>query len=479
MDWKPQRGSHLSLHQQILGWMKERISRGQWPIHTKLPPQRKLAEALEVNRSTIIHVMEELIADGILETRPGDGTYVINNSWNMLARSRNLDWQQYITSSMHEPNMLTVQLINEYEQRNDIIRLGTGELAPELLPLSALKESIQKLTLTAKDIGYSEPKGSLELRRVLSTHLARKGIHASPEGILIVSGALQALQLISLGMLEPGSHVFHEVPSYLNSVHPFRSIGMRMIPLEQDKPLTEVLHACPRKRQSLLYTIPTLRNPTGSIMNTEDRLSLLQACTAEHIPIIEDDVYGELVFTDAPPPLKALDTSGQVLYLGSVSKTLSPGLRIGWVVGPEPVIDRLADIKMQTDYGSSAFSQHIVRYWLDSGMYDAHLSDLKQRLQQRSALVEDALQRQFSHLATWKASEGGFYIWLRLNKPLAQKNLFSKLIKQGVLINPGYIYDPKDMYHIRLSYAYASPEQLLRGLTILQHAVDTEAVTQD
>ncbi|MFJ8063944.1 PLP-dependent aminotransferase family protein [Psychrobacillus sp. NPDC096426] len=475
MNWTPDRHSHLSLHIQIVEWITTRIEQGEWPVGTKLPPQRKLAELLGVNRSTIIEVLDELKADGLLEMKRGAGTFVSNNSWNILLNKSQPNWHKHIQASIHKPNYHTIQLINEYEQDSSIIRLGTGELSPDLLPTKLLEQSLQAISLNARDIGYSEPKGSKRLRIILSEYLQKRGIHTSPESILIVSGALQALQLISVGLLEQQSIVFQEYPSYLNSVHPFQSAGMQMVSVERNERLVETLKVIRGKKQSLFYTVPTLHNPTGSNLTPLERKELLEICAELQIPIIEDDVYYELLFEESLPAMKSLDQTGQVLYLGSVSKTLSPGLRIGWVVAPEPVIKRLADIKMQTDYGSSAFSQEIVAHWLSTGLYEEHVVRLRQQLKERALFVEDILNKDFSQIATWENSMGGFYIWLRFNEPVVNKALFLKLIKQNVLINPGYIYDPSDWHHIRLSYAYATLEELKEGLTILLGVIKSES----
>lgn len=469
--WKPSRASHATLHEQIYHWIRIRIQQGEWTIGTKLPSQRKLADRLEVNRSTIIQVLDELKADGIIETRLGGGTYVSNNSWNLLVNRNQPNWQKHIHGSIHEPNDPTIQFINEYEQDASMIRLGTGELSPELLPTALLEQSLQSLSLDARAIGYSEPKGSMQLRIALSRYLRKRGIRTSPESILIVSGALQALQLISVGILEPQSIVFQEAPSYLNSIHPFQSAGMRVISVQREQAI-EALNGLKGKKQSLFYTVPTLNNPTGRILSVEERRALMDICLSLQIPMIEDDVYHELTFEDAPPAMKSMDDAGQVLYIGSVSKTLSPGLRIGWIVAPEPVINRLADIKMQTDYGSSAFSQMIVTEWLTSGLYEAHAADLRRQLQARAAFVEDILQERYAHIATWEKPKGGFYIWLRFNEAVVSKALFLQLIKQHVLINPGYIYDPGDYHHLRLSYAYATFAELKEGLLTLLHEIE-------
>lgn len=468
MNWKPNRNSHLTIQAQIVDWVKSRIEKGDWTVGTKMPTQRQLAIHFNVNRSTVQLALDELKADGLLESKMGSGVFVSNNSWNMLLNSAQPNWQEHIESSIHKPNYHTIQLINEYEQKDHIIRLGTGELSPELLPIKEIEQSLKDISIESKAIGYSSPQGSEKLRGILCKHLEKRGIQTAPENILIVSGALQALQLIAIGLLEEESIVFHEQPSYLNSVHPFQSAGMRVISVSRDANLTDSLRAIKKKRQSLFYCVPTLHNPTGYSWPAEEKKSLYDTCKELQIPIIEDDVYHELLFDSSSPAIKSFDELGQVLYISSVSKTLSPGLRIGWVVAPSPVIRRLADIKMQTDYGSSAFSQEIVAHWISTGLYEKHLIKLREQLKRRATFVEDILEQQFQKIAWWKKSEGGFYIWIRFHEPIVNKALFLNLLNENVLINPGYIYETKDLHHIRLSYTYASLEEIKKGLTILK-----------
>lgn len=466
MDWKPVKQKHSTYHQQIVDWFTERIASGDFPVGTKCPTQRTLALQFEVNRSTITTAMEELKANGLLETRVGSGTFIAENPWPLLLAHPK--WQQHINMSIHKPNIETIQLINEYEQRQDIIRLGTGELAPDLLPTKQLEDSLKQLMLSSRAIGYSEPQGSLVLRENLCHHLKKRGIDTTPSNILVVSGALQAFQLIALGLLERGSLVFQQQASYLNSIHPFQSAGMQMYDLDLQSDVFETLQRTKKNRLAIVYTIPTLDNPTGRNWSKEEKVSIYEACKKLSIPILEDDVYGELHFDETNElPIKTLDTTGHVLYVSSVSKTISPGLRIGWVVGPKTVIKRLADIKMQTDYGSSAISQAVVTHWLSSGLYESHLKQLRISLQQRAHYMEQLLVLHFKDFATWDTSKGGFYIWVRFGQPVITKALFLQLLEQKILINPGYIYQPTDFHHLRLSYAYASFEQMEQGLELL------------
>ena len=223
---------------------------------------------------------------------------------------------------------------------------------------------------------------------------------------------------------------------------------------------------------SLLYTIPTFHNPTGRVMGMERREELLAWCKKNRLPIIEDDAYRELYFDDPPPiPIKAMDKSGNVLYLGSISKSLAPGIRIGWIVGPESIIERLGDIKMQTDYGASSVSQWMLTHLFKSGLYDDHLVTLRHQLKTRCHRVLGYLERYFSDIATWNKPTGGFYIWLRLNTQVSSEKLFENCLKEKVLINPGSIYSFKNNSYIRLSYSYSSMEDMDQGLQILSKVV--------
>lgn len=306
--WRPNRNLSISLHEQIINWITDQIKSGNWCVGTKLPTQRQLALEFGVNRSTIQQALEELKADGIIESRKGSGAFVANNSWNILAKKHQPNWQKYIDQSIHKPNYRTIQLINEYEQEDSIIRLGTGELSPNLLPTKKLAESLQNLSLDGKDIGYSSPQGNKDLRIAISKHVKKRGIATTPDNILIVSGALQALQLMAVGLFETGSIIFQEPISYLNSIHPFQTYGIQMKSIQRDESLATILHSLKKHRQSIYYTVPTLDNPTGNIWSKEEKQLFYKICSSLQIPIIEDDVYAELLFETDNLSIKSLDS---------------------------------------------------------------------------------------------------------------------------------------------------------------------------
>lgn len=475
INWKPDKNSSISLYNQIVNYIINEISTGNFVIGTKLPSQRKLSEVFEVNRSTIVQALDELRSRGLIEGKSGGGTRIINNTWSLLSSTSKLNWENYIDRSIHKPNLRTIQMVNKLEYEEDIIRLGTGEPGPELFPQDMMNKVLNKCSNKIKSLGYLEAKGLLGLRNVLSQYLKSYGLDAPPSSILIVSGALQALQLISLALIPPGSRILMENPSYLKSIHILQSLGMNLVGLEMDDKgivPNEISKNTGKKVNTLLYTIPTFHNPTGILMTEDRRLEILDTCQNSRIPIIEDDVYRELWIDELPPmPLKAEDKNGNVLYLGSISKSLAPGFRIGWVVGPEHVIERLSDIKMQTDYGSSSISQLLLTEWISSGYYTEHLKKSRLQLKLRRDKALEILSKNFKDIAIWNVPKGGFYIWLKLKYNISMNRLFSEAIKEKILINPGNIYDFSDSQNLRISYSYASYKEMEVGLKKLSHII--------
>lgn len=473
-QWQPSRYSDVPLHRQIEQYIKDKILHGEWAVGTKIPSQRTLADMFQVNRSTVTAAIDELTSQGLLEGRRGGGTKVVNSTWSVLAAEPPLDWNDYVRSGIHHPNSSITQGIHQNEPRADIIRLGTGELSPDLLPVDTMRRMFQQINPHALSLGYEQPKGNPKLREAVADHLKSKQIHVSPSAIFIVSGALQALQLISIGLLKRGSVILTEKPSYLQSLHVFQSAGMRLrgLPMDESGIKTGLVSSY-RKQYGgqLLYTIPSFHNPTGTVMSEQRRKEIIGLSKKEQLPIIEDDAYGDLWFEEKPAqPLKAMDHEGNVLYVGTFSKTVSPGLRIGWLAGPEPVIERLADIKMQTDYGSSGLSQWAAAEWLSQGHYEKHLTWIRGVLKQKRDAAVQFLKRYAGDIATWRIPAGGFYIWVTFHKPLPVSHFFHELLKQQVLVNPGSIYNGEERSSIRLSYSYASLADLETGI---QAAADT------
>ncbi|MBT1177779.1 PLP-dependent aminotransferase family protein [Bifidobacterium callimiconis] len=499
IDWKPDRTLAVPVTEQIVQYMCRQVSSGAWPIGSRLPSQRALAEGFGVNRSTVIAAVNELADYGIVEGAHGAGTRIVSNTWSLMLPGAP-DWADYVSSGFFKANNDTIQAINRLEFEPRMARLGTGELDPRLFPTDMWRTVMRQAADEIDSMGYPEPEGIPELREAIARHMRGLGIETDASQILVTSGALQALQIISVSLLGAGSTVFAEAPSYIKSLQVFQSAGMHLtgVPMDGDglnvERLAEALGvsgngsgngsaAGARRRGSgsVLYTIPTNHNPTGRTMGEARRRELIECCVANRLPIIEDGAYQDLYFGDRPPlPLKAMDETGMVIYLGSASKALAPGLRIGWIVAPEPIVHRMADVKMQMDYGASLLSQWVFARFLTSGMYDEYLAGLKTELRRRRDSALDTLSRLFGGnggngsagsddgngtraddacRAHWTVPDGGFYIWLTFDRPMPMNRLFTKAVEAGVLLNPGDIYDFEGDNSLRLSYAYTTPEE--------------------
>ncbi|WP_338547922.1 PLP-dependent aminotransferase family protein [Emergencia sp. JLR.KK010] len=473
LDWKPDKQNKTPIYRQIVKYISDKIAAGDWVIGSRLPSQRAMAKAFEVNRSTIVSAMEELISYGILESDFGGGTRVASNTWS-LRMSQPPDWNKYIASGPFGANLSTIQTINKMEFEPGYIRIGTGELSPELYPGKLISKIFRRMPERIPNLGYLGTLGLPELGQALSAWLKEsQGIDAKASNIMIASGSLQALQLVSVCMLKRGSDVYTEAPSYLKSLQIFQSAGMNLHGVPLDEEGLQYWNIKDASNESLLYTIPTFHNPTGTVMSEKRRKEVMAFCQKQPMPILEDDAYGQLWLDEKPPAsLKSRDKTGSVIYMGTISKTMAPGLRIGWVVGPEAVVYRLGDVKMQTDYGASSVSQWMMTELITSGDYDIYLEQLRRELRARRDNALATLDKYFKDLATWNKPKGGFYIWLRFDKRLPMDKIFTEALKAGILLNPGNVYDYAENHAIRLSYAYADPADLARALTVLAEIIE-------
>jgi len=461
ITWQPDKKSKIPVYRQIVQYVCDQVASGAWPINSRLPSQRALATMFKVNRSTISTAIDELTSYGIISGQHGAGTRIVSNTWSVMLPTKP-SWKKFISAGYLKESDRRLQQINQLEFSPDIIRLGTGELDPRLFPQKMWSKIMQKLSTKVTSLGYAEPLGMMNLRLAIVEHMKKIGVKVSVENILITSGALQGLQLISSCMLEEGSTVFTEAQTYLKSIQMFQSTGLNLKGISMDHDGLEYWQMekyLKENQPAILYTIPTNQNPTGITMSSVRRQELMNFCIKNRLPIIEDGVYQELCFEKAPLPLKAIDENGMVMYLGSASKALAPGLRIGWVIAPEAVIKRLGDAKMQMDYGASSLSQLVFAEFLESGMYDQYLAALKITLKKRRDNALETLEKYFKDIATWDVPVGGFYIWLTFNLGVEADDLFEKALDKGILLNPGDIYDFRHNRSLRISFAYVTEKE--------------------
>ncbi len=459
----------LSKYREILAEFAERIHRGDLPPGARLPTERQLAEQRGVNRSTVVAAYVELQAAGLVERRQGSGTFVRGDLWGLAP-----DWSRYIMGGAFEPTRPLYQRIRAARATSGVIDLSEGILSEELMPRALIEMMLGSLELPPV-LGYPQALGDRRLREVIATQLYdTHGISADPESILITDGSQQAIYLITRALLSPGDAIAIEQPSYYYALSVFQSSGIRLLPVPMDDDGLDPKAIRPlfqRHRIRLVLTNPTYHNPTTTTMPVARREELLAICRTLNIPVVEDDVYGELTIEGTvPPPLKALDRENRVLYLGTLSKTGTPALRLGWIIGPKPVIDRLADVKHQMDFGTNTLVQWLAAELLISPGWNEHLRHLRLALRARRDALIRYLTSLFGSSVSFRRPAGGLHLWVRWDDSVDDRQRLEAAIKAGVVFAPGRLYGMPDGY-ARVTYGKVSEKDIAEGVRRLGKAL--------
>ncbi|WP_035102368.1 PLP-dependent aminotransferase family protein [Aneurinibacillus terranovensis] len=473
---KLDRESSVPLFRQIASYFEKRIINGELSPGMPLPPERKLAEQVGVHRDTITAAYEELRAAGLIQSVRGSGTRVSEHLWGLSLKSFP-NWHQYTNGGFFLPTRPLVKRMKEAGKEHNTINLAGGEPSPDLLPSKTIDSLLRQLSLPFP-LGYPDPKGEKTLRRALSAHLMLNyGITADPDEILITSGAQQALLLIAQCLLRPGDAIAMEGPSYTYSLPLFASAGLRLfrLPLDEQGLLPdEVVNVYRKHRIRMVFTNPTYQNPTGTTLSLTRRKQLLTICEELRLPIVEDDAYGALTLGKSPappPPLHALNRQeGMVMYVGSLSKTVAPGIRIGWIIGSRAVIERLADAKQQMDFGTSAILQQLAQMYLSSTQWETHVKELRASLTFRRDAMLNALEAVVGDQVKWTVPSGSYHMWCRIPWEVDEEKLMECGIKNGVLFSPGGVYGAEKGF-VRLTFAGADEATIEEGIRRFGRAI--------
>ena len=324
----------------------------------------------------------------------------------------------------------------------------------------------------------SGPQGYLPLRDFVAAKVKQqRGIDCTADNVLITSGSLQGLDLINTVFLRPGDTVIAEQFSYGGALSRLRACGVNIIGIELDDNgmridrLTATLDNLRAKgvQPKYLYTIPTVQNPTSTIMDEQRRLELLQLAADYNVLIFEDECYADLVWRQAPrpPAIKALDNNGSVVHIGSFSKSIAPALRVGYVVADWPIISQMLACK--TDAGSGALEQMMLAEFC-SQHFDNHVAALNQRLQKKAQTLTDALDKYFGTNAEFSLPDGGIFLWVKLPEQVDTLALAQAAAAQGIAINPGPEWSTDhDPAHSSLRICFANPthDNLRQGVAKL------------
>jgi 2-aminoadipate transaminase len=362
-------------------------------------------------------------------------------------------------------------------QRPDMISFAGGMPAPELFPIPEFQSACKKVLAEhgAAVLQYSTTEGCLPLRQFVADDLKRRGVVVGPENVLITSGSQQALDLVGKLLIDPGDLVVVEAPTYVGGLQAFNLYEAQYwgVPVDDQGLRTELLKDALRARPKLLYVLPNFQNPSGVTMSLQRRQELLSLASEYEVPVVEDDPYCELRYEGEPvAPLILLDPAN-VIYLGTFSKTLSPGLRLGWIVAPVEVINKLVQLKQGTDLHTSGFNQLIALEATQGGFLEEHVKQLREVYRQRRDVMLQSLEEFFPTDATWTHPQGGMFLWVTMPSGFDTRELLKAAVQENVAYVPGNSFFPNSedgSRHMRLNFSNAAPERIREGIRRLSVA---------
>jgi 2-aminoadipate transaminase len=365
------------------------------------------------------------------------------------------------------------------------LAFDSGHAAAAVLPDLTAEAERALTTYRAETLQYAPRPGLPELRARIVEQMEADGIVAARENILVTNGAKHAIDLICRVLLDEGDAIVVTRPTYFTAIPIFRSFGVRFIEVGQDRDgldvaeLTSLLAMRDRDGErppKFIYNVPDFHNPTGVTMSLERRMALMQLASERGISIIEDSPYRRVRFEGKGiPPLKALDTLGTVFYVGTFSKLMAPGLRVGWTVAPPEIIARM--IQLKSDGGSCPLTQRIITEFLGAGRLPSHVERVQAAYRQNRDAMVAALRRELPD-ATFDVPHGGYYVWLTLPDGVDGDRLARAASECGVTVLAGSkffaIADvPHPKNHLRIAYSHATPDEVDDGIRRLATAYRT------
>ena len=409
-------------------------------------------------------------------------------------------WEQRYAQRTQRMGSSAIRELLKLTQQPDIISFGGGLPAPELFPVEEFKVAADKVLTQhgTKALQYSTTEGYRPLREFIVQKICRYGIKAAPENVLITSGSQQALDLIGKILINPGDRILTERPTYLGAIQAWNAYQSEFIsvPVDEDGLQTDLLEEALCSGPKFMYILPNFQNPGGVTLSDERRRELLKMADRYGTPIIEDDPYGELRYEgEHLTPLvvrdaKKLNTDpdsdgslfhGSVLYLSTFSKTLAPGLRMGWIVAPENVIQRCVMAKQGMDLHSSTFIQMVSHEVALGGFLEKHVWKIREVYRHRRDVMLQSMERHFPSGVRWTRPQGGLFLWAILPEHIDAAAVLKRAVENKVAFVPGTAFYPDGGGHntMRLNFSNAKPDQIEIGIKrlgeVLSEILEAEA----
>lgn len=376
-------------------------------------------------------------------------------------------------------------------QRPEVISFSGGMPAPQVFPVEKFKEACARVLTDnpTAALQYGATEGYLPLRQFIVEQMSRYGIMATVDNVMLTSGSQQALDLIAKLLINRGDRILVESPSYLGALQAFDLMGAEYVtvPIDDRGLNTEYLETALRSGPKFMYILPNFQNPGGVTLSEDRRRELVLLSDKYGIPIVEDDPYGQLRYEgEHKTPLVVLDrtnlqrdtgyTLGNVIYLSTFSKLLAPGMRLGWIVAPPDVIQRLVQIKQSSDLHTSTFVQMVTYEVARDGFLDEHVKLIRKVYSERKDAMLRALTDYFPEEVTWTHPHGGLFLWVTLPTGINSRKLLDEALRHDVAFVPGdpFFADGDKGSHMRLNFSNATPEAIREGIRRLSIAVAHE-----
>lgn len=369
-------------------------------------------------------------------------------------------------------------------EQPDIISFGGGLPAPDVFPLKEFTEACQTVIRDHGELAlqYGTTEGYLPLREMIVRHSDRYGIKVTADNVLITSGSQQGLDLLGRIFINRGDRILVESPTYLGALQAWNAYGAEYVavPSDKDGMITDELEEALRTGPKFIYVLPNFQNPTGVTLPLERRIKIVELADRYGVPIIEDDPYGQLRYEgDHIPPVVVLDDQyranshpcyhGNVIYLSTFSKILSPGLRLAWIIAPPEVIRKLVQAKQGSDLHTATFNQLVAHEISKDGFLDDHIKVIRKVYGERRDVMLAAMDRYFPPGVDWTQPAGGLFLWGTMPDYLKSAEVLKKALEQKVAFVPGAAFYPcgGGDNTMRLNFSFAKPEVINEGISRL------------
>ena len=390
-------------------------------------------------------------------------------------------WEYRYAQRTQRMGSSAIRELLKLTEQPDIISFGGGLPAPDVFPVEEFNAACDRVLRNhgAMALQYSTTEGYFPLREMIARHSARYGIKITPENVLITSGSQQALDLLGKIFIDPGDRILVESPTYLAAIQAWNAYGAEFIsvPVDSDGMNTDLLEEALRAGPKFIYVLPNFQNPSGVTLSLDRRRKLIELADQYGVPIVEDDPYGQLRYEgDHLPSIVVLDSQyrddttpcyrGNVIYLSTFSKTLAPGIRLGWVVAPPEVISKLVQAKQGADLHTATFNQLVAFEVARGGFLDRHIHTIRNVYGKRRDLMMAAMEREFPSEVSWTHPQGGLFLWVTLPTYMDAKDLLKTCLDRKVAFVPGESFHPTGggRNTMRINFSNATHEEIEVGI---------------